>query len=214
MLGFEGVANSIAANGVISLVRRAVTSVTVVFQGSKQLKLQFESTLHKNSILQGALNLATHNLDSITDYITHLDASSGAFDLEKVLVAAHTMRLFKAPMPTVQRSGRHTNALHIDCGREQGVIPGMSISLQSRRGDYEEIYVVENRDIRDDHICAQPRNFDFSRTEVADLIVSFILAEILNPLESNLAALLDISMSGVDESRAAIGRTAIQVRWT
>jgi hypothetical protein len=203
MLGLEGVATDVAASGVTTLIRRGVTSVAGVFRRTKHLKLQLDSALQKRSILEGALDLATRNLESITDHITHLDASSAAFDAEKVLVAAHTMRLFKAPMPTVQRSAPQTSSLQISCGRDQGVIPGMSLSLKSRRGDYEEIYVVQNRDLRDDHICAQPRNLDFARTEAADLIVSFIMAETLNPLENDLAVLLDMSMSTVDEARGA-----------
>jgi hypothetical protein len=203
MLGLEGVAGGVAANGLTSVIRRGATSVAELFRHTTHLRLQLDSASQKNLILEGALDLATHNLESITDHITHLDGSSGAFDAEKVLIAAHTMRLFKAPMPTVQRSARQTNALHISCGRDQGVIPGMSLSLKSRRGDYEEIYVVQNRDLRGDHICAQPRSLDFPRIETADLIVSFIMGETLNSLENDLAILLDMSMSSVDETRGA-----------
>jgi hypothetical protein len=206
MFGFGEIASGLATNGVTSLARRGASSVKTFFVRGKLLKAQLDSAAYKNSIIEGALDTAIRNLESIADHMTHLDASSGAFDPERVTVAAHTMRLFKVPMPVAERSASHPNALQINYGRDHGVIPGISISFKSRRDGYEEIYILQNRDIRNDHICAHPPNLDLARVDIADLIVSFVLGPPLNQLEQSLAVLLDVSMSGVDEARAAIRR--------
>lgn len=206
MFGIGELATGVAANGVGSLLNRATRSVRTRWQRARYAQLQMENATTSYPGLLAALGVASRNLETITDHVLQLNASSGAFDPQKVLVEAHTKRLFKAAMPTILRSVPQTNALHISYGRNQGVIAGISLSIKARVGNYSELYVLQERDLRSDHVCARPPNLDLSQTDPAHLIVSFVPVEGLSQLEQELALLLDMSMSALEDCRAALRR--------
>lgn len=207
MLGLTEIASGVAANGVGSFFSRSIKRIRSIWRRETELRRKAAITSRTSSKLEVGLHATARQLEAITDHIMHLDATSGAFHPDKVAIAARTMRAFKSPMPTVRRSGRSSNALHVTLGVEQGVIAGMQLSIKSPLGGYEETYILQSRDLRPDHVCIQPPNYNPAQVEPNDLVISFVQLGDLTTLEQELAILLDMSMSALDDCHAALTPT-------
>jgi hypothetical protein len=203
MLGVGDVASSVAANGLGSFLAQGMKRIRSFWRRDTHLRLELEARSLRSSALEAGLERIAHHLEAIIGHVMHLDGNASSFHPDRVVIAAQTMRAFKAPMLIVRRSGR-SNALNATLTGNLVVVAGMQISIKSRLGGCEEIYVVQNRDLRTDHIWIQPRDHNHAQADPADLIVSFVQLADLTPLEKQLAVLLDMNMAAADDCRALL----------
>jgi hypothetical protein len=170
----------------------------------------------QDALGRAALENAARGFQMVHDQILQLSPGSGLWerfkaavvrmrcDPHKVLVDAHTKRLFSAATPTVLRAVRETNTLFVDCGRANGVIAGVVIRLASKTTTYRELYAVQDKDLHDDHLCIHPAALNLEQTDESDLILSFVPRKDLNSYERALSSILDIAAIGREECRAVL----------
>jgi hypothetical protein len=197
------------ANRVGTLLSRAGRSAKNWISERTSARSALRLSQNRCDAYERALRNAVRDLGIVGDHVLQLEAHRGGFDAKKVLVEAHTKKLFKGAMPTIIRAIPETHTLQVHYGRNQGVIAGMAVCITSRLGNYSERYLLQERDIRDDHLCFRPPELDLGKTRAEDLILSFVPPIDLSEVEKAIALVLDITGSAVDECTAVLGDSEI-----
>lgn len=154
--------------------------------------------------LREALVSAGGTLERVGDHLLQLDKAGAPFDLQKVLIAAHTMGCFKLPQPMIMASAREVNTLNVNCGRRHGVVAGVCLSIVSKDGAFRTRHTLRDADIRDDHVCIRPPELDLCSVDAGDLVVSFAQGPDPTASERALSLLLDEALSAATEIKSVL----------
>lgn len=201
---FTDLITTLTVDGVGRVVARAHRATRKWARGYVRWGSALRETDAQIGDLREALVSAGGTLERVGDHLLQLDKAGAPFDLQKVLIEAHTMGLFKLPQPMITASAREVNTLNVNCGRRHGVIAGVCLSIVSKNGEFRTRYTLRDADIRDDHLCIRPPELDLCSVKPGDLVVSFAQGPDLTASERALSLLLDEALSAATQIKSVI----------